>query len=113
MTLGQALHPRALREALQISRERMARMVDVSAKTIERWEARDEPPAGRPARERLAQLQEIIELGLIVFTTDGFRRFLTTPMAAFGGRSAAQLIEAGEGERVLAELAADYEGLGY
>jgi transcriptional regulator with XRE-family HTH domain len=104
---------RRLRTALGISRERMARLMDVSTKTIERWEARGVPPAGRAARSRLAQLQEIVDLGQIVWTPEGFHRFMTIPMPAFGGRSALQLIEAGEGQRVMGELAADYEGLGF
>jgi len=105
--------PRRLREDLGLSRERMARLLDVSAKTIERWEARPEPPANRAARKRLAQLREIVFLGLIVYTPEGFHRFLTTPMPAFDGRTGLQLIENDEGEEVIGALAADYEGLGY
>lgn len=117
MAMQRALVPtldiRELRQALRISRERMARLMDVSAKTIERWEARGEPPASRVVRARLAQLREIVDLGQIVWTPEGFHGFMTVPMPVFGGRSALQLIEAGEGERVMGELAADYEGLGY
>ena len=105
--------PRRLRQELGLSRERMARLLDVSAKTIERWEARPEPPANRTARKRLAQLREIVFLGLIVYTPEGFRRFLTTPMPVFDGRTALQIIENDEGEEVVGALAADYEGLGY
>ncbi len=104
---------RELRKALHISRERMARLLDVSAKTIERWEAREELPASRTARARLAQLHEIVVLGQIVWMPEGFQRFVTLPMPVFGGRSALQLIEAGEAERVIGQLAAEYEGLGY
>jgi DNA-binding XRE family transcriptional regulator len=108
-----ALHVRQLRDALGLSRERMARLLDVSAKTIERWEARGEPPASRTARQRLAQIQEIVELGLIVYSHRGLIAFLTTPMPAFDGRTGLQLIEVGDAEMVMGELAADYEGLGY
>ena len=104
---------RELRSVLAISRERMARLIDVSAKTIERWEARGELPTSRTTRGRLAQVQEIVDLGRIVWTSEGFQRFMTIPLPAFGGRSALQLVEAGEAERVIGELAADYEGLGY
>jgi hypothetical protein len=90
----------------------MGRLVDVSAKTIERWEELDRVPYSREVRERFATIQEIIHLGLVVYTAEGLREFLATPLAEFDGRTALQLIELGQGDRVLAALAADYEGLG-
>ena len=110
---GPALDVHELQMALRVSHHRMARQMDVSAKTIERWEARGTPPSGRTARARLAQLQEIVDLGRIVWTPEGFVGLVTTPMPVFGGRTALQLIELGEGEQVMAAHAADYEGLGY
>ncbi len=107
------IHPKRLRDDLRLSRERMARVFDVSAKTIERWEARPEPPASLVARRRLAQLREIVELGTIVYMPEGFGWFLTTPMPAFDNRTALHLIETDQAERVLAALVEDYEGLGY
>lgn len=107
------LSPSRLRGELALSRERMGRLLDVSAKTIERWEAQDRLPVSLHARSQLAQLREIVDLGLSVYTPAGFRRFLKTPLASFGGRTALQLIERDEAERVIAALAADYEGLGY
>ena len=104
--------PRELREALGVSRERLARMFDVSAKTVERWEAQDAAPSKPPAAVVFAHLREIVVLGHLVYTPDGFSRFMTTPLAIFDGRTAIKLLERGEGERVLAALAADYEGLG-
>jgi DNA-binding XRE family transcriptional regulator len=104
--------PGDIRARLALSRERMARLMDVSAKTIERWEARADPPSGRMAQQRLAQLREIVDLGLTVYTPEGLYAFLRTPLPAFDGRSALQLIELGDAERVIAELVADYEGLG-
>ena len=108
---ARTLHPRQIREQLQLSRERMARLLDVTAKTIERWEGRDVPTAPR-LQHRLASLHEIAQLGMTVYTAEGFRQFLTTPLPEFEGRTALQLIELDEAERVLAALAADYEGLG-
>jgi hypothetical protein len=61
----------------------------------------------------LSKLKEIEELGLLVYTPDGLREFLRTPMAAFDGHSALEMIAVGKYERVIASLAADYEGLGY
>ena len=48
-----------------------------------------------------------------IYTPDGFHRFLLTPLPAWGGRTALQMIEQGQAEQVMAALASDYEGLGY
>ena len=104
------LHPREIRASLGISRERMARLFDVSAKTIERWEAREDLPPSNAARRLLVQLQEIAELAHIVYTPKGVERFMTTPFPAFDGRTALQVIEAGDTERVFGALAGTYEG---
>ena len=110
--LPRTLAPRAIRDALGLSRERMARLLDVSAKTIERWEVAGAAPAGRHAREQLTKVEEIVRLGLVVYTPEGFVRFLKTPLRTFGGRTALQSIEQGEADLVIAALAADHEGLG-
>ena len=109
------LRPDELRRDLNLSRERMGRLVDVSAKTVERWEdLRALPPgASSRVRERLAQIQEMRDLGLSVYTPDGFQHFLRTPLPPFGGRTPLQLIEQGRIGEVVAALAADYEGLGF
>jgi DNA-binding XRE family transcriptional regulator len=104
--------PQELRHELRLSRERMARLMDVSAKTIERWEARPEAPAAPSARERLTSIREILDLGRIVYTADGFQAFLTTPQPRFQGTTALQLMEIGRTADVLAALSEDYEGLG-
>ena len=101
---------RRLRAALGISRERMARLLDVTAKTVARLEERDRLPASAAVATRLAQIQEIVDLGLIVFTPDGFARFMSTPFPAFRSLTALQLIERGETEQVLGALASLYEG---
>lgn len=102
-----------LRKQLNISRERMGRLIDVSAKTIERWEARGEMPKNRLFRERLAQIQKITELGLMVYTREGFDLFMTTPMGVFDNYTAMQMIEMGKGDEVFSAFAADYEGMGF
>jgi transcriptional regulator with XRE-family HTH domain len=105
-------HPRKIRATLGFSRERMARLFGVSAKTIERWEARESLPANLLVRQRLAQVQEIATLGRIAYTPEGLTLFLTAPMPVFHGRTALQLIESGQADEVFAALATDYEGLG-
>ena len=114
MTLNVApIGPRDLREAFRLSRERLARLIGVSAKTIERWEARPTRPARAEARERMAALREIADLGADVYTRERLGDFMATPLSEHGGLSPLQLIERGESARVLAALAADYEGGGY
>ena len=107
------IQPRDLREAFRLSRERLARLIGVSAKTVERWESRPTQPARDEIRARLAQLREIAELGAAVYTRERLADFMLAPLAEFGGLTPLQLIERGEAERVLAALAADYEGSGY
>lgn len=109
------LRPDELRRDLSLSRERMARLVDVSAKTVERWERQQALPARAHGRVRtqLAQIQAVRDLGLCVYTPEGFRQFLRTPLPAFGGRTPLQMIEQGHTDDVVAALASDYEGLGY
>ena len=109
------LQPADLRRDLNLSRERMARLVDVSAKTIERWEEQNAIPTNANARTRgyLARIQDVRDLGLAVYTPEGFQEFLKTPFPAFGGRTALQMIEQGSVDTVISALASDYEGLGF
>lgn len=109
------VRPHALRRDLNLSRERMARLVDVSAKTVERWEAHDSLPARASSRVRvqLSQIQAMRDLGLTIYTPDGFQVFLRSPLPAFDGKTALQMIERGRITDVVAALASDYEGLGF
>lgn len=105
--------PHELRRDLDLSRERMARLVDVSAKSIERWEEQQTLPSSARVRIQLAQIQQMRDLGLSVYTLDGFRQFLRTPLPVLGDRTPLQMIEQGGIDQVIAALAADYEGLGF
>lgn len=108
------LRPDELRRDLSLSRERMARLVDVSAKTVERWE-QQQSVSSRTSwriRSQLAQIQKVRDLGLCVYTPEGFQQFLKTPLPSFDGRTPLQMIEQGKVDDVTAALAADYEGLG-
>jgi DNA-binding XRE family transcriptional regulator len=110
LTRPAVIDPPVLRAALGLSRERMARLLDVSWKTIERMEAQDRLPASSMAAARLAQIQQIVELGQTVYTPEGFAHFVSTPLPTFGGLTALQMIERGQGDQVLGALATDYEG---
>jgi transcriptional regulator with XRE-family HTH domain len=107
------VQPRDLRDAFRLSRERLARLIGVSAKTVERWEARPTQPARGETRARMAQLREIADLGAAVYSRERLGDFMSAPLAEFDGLTPLQLIERGEADRVLAALAADYEGAGY
>lgn len=101
-----------VRSELDLSRERMARLFDVSAKTIERWEAKRALPRNHGGRKLLSELREMVDLGKMVYGKNGFHRFLALPIPSAGQATPLQLIERGEIATVLALLAADYEGLG-
>lgn len=57
-------------------------------------------------------IQEIAQLGLMVYTREGFDLFMTPPMAVFDHHMALQLIEIGRGDGVFSAFAADDEGMG-
>lgn len=101
-----------VRADLDLSREKLARVFDVSAKTIERWEAKGSLPKDATGRRLLAELREIVDLATIVFGTDGMRRFLALPLPGYDGATPLQLIERRQSGAVLALLATDYDGIG-
>ena len=101
-----------VRADLDLSREKLARVFDVSAKTIERWEAKGSLPKDAAGRRLLAELREIVDLATIVFGTEGMRRFLALPLPGYDGATPLQLIERRQSGAVLAALAADYDGIG-
>src|SRR5215468_4433432 len=94
-----SLSPRAIRTALGISRDRMGRLLEVTTKTVSRLEEADRLPASPAAATRLAQLRELVDLGLLVYTSEGLARFVSMPLPAFGGLTALQMIERGQIER--------------
>jgi DNA-binding XRE family transcriptional regulator len=111
-TGAQLLNLRNIRQSLDLSCEHMGYLLHVSAKTYQRWEKGKASPR-KQHRVTLSKLKEIRELGLHVYTPDGLREFLRTSMAVFDDHSALAMITLGNHDRVIASLAADYEGLGY
>lgn len=100
----------AIRKDLGISRERMARLLDVSSRSIQRWEESNRLPTNRWVLRILNDIGLIVELGLEVFTPEGFHMVMTIPQPAFNSRSGLDAIEAGQPNIVLSELAGMYEG---
>ena len=107
------LNVAAIRSSLVLSRDRMSTLLHVSSKSVQRWEREKRRPANADILLRLARLKEIVDLGSRVYTPEGLKAFLSTPLPVFGGRTAFDLIRMGEYEPVLAALAADFEGSGY
>ena len=99
-----------IRQALGVSRERLGRVLDVSARTIQRWEEQDQLPGNKWIMQVLVEIQNIVDVGTIVWQPEGFRRVMNDPMPVFGDRSGLDLIENGEGSFVLGEFATLYEG---
>ena len=106
------LSPLEIRQNLHLSRERLGGILHVSARTLERWEKRNEVP-DRDATRGFAKIREIAELAQAVYTPEGIEILLSTPLPVFKGRTALELMGLGEYDQVIAALAADYEGLGH
>lgn len=102
-----------IRQQLDISQEQLSRLLRVSAKTVSRCEKEGKQPRDLEQRQRLAKLQEIIQLGQMVYTPAGLKEFLSTPLAALGSRTGFDLIQLGEYEPILSALASDFEGSGF
>lgn len=112
ITVERNLDALAIRQSLSLSQEKLAAVLKVSTKTVSRWERGQSQPDNQEL-QRLAKLEEIRELGLMVYSVRGLKQFLATPLPLFGGRSAGDLIFLGEFDLVIAALAADFEGAAY
>jgi transcriptional regulator with XRE-family HTH domain len=107
------LAPLEIREGLGLSQERLSNLLKVSSKTVNRWEKDNKQPKDSDVLRRLAKLKEIRDLGLMVYTPEGLKEFLSTPLPIFGGRSALDFLQLGDYEPVLGALASDLEGTGF
>lgn len=110
---NQTLNPFQIRQGLAISQEHFSHLLGISAKTVGRWEKQERRPTDPAHLARLAKLKEILDLGLMVYSSPGLHEFLSTPLPIFNGRSGFELIQLGEYEPVIAALAADFEGTGF
>lgn len=102
-----------IRESLALSTETLGRMLQVSSRTITRWEEHESAPRDQNQVLRIHKLKEIVDLGSRVYTPTGLREFLSKPQPAFNGHTAYQLMSIGEYDAVLSALVADFEGLGF
>ncbi len=102
-----------IRKGLSLSQEGLARMLNVSVKTISRWEKEALQPSQSEPRAKLSKLKEITELGHLIYTTEGLHEFLSTSLPIWNGRTGFELMQLGDFEPVIAALAADFEGTGF
>jgi transcriptional regulator with XRE-family HTH domain len=107
------LNPKTIRERLSLSQEKLSSMLKVSVKTLSRAEKEGKSLKDSDVRTRLVKLNEIANLGQMVYTSEGLQEFLTTPLPIFDGYTALDLMTIGDYDRVIGALAADFEGLGY
>lgn len=70
-------------------------------------------PLPAETRTWLNRFPEVRDLGLVVYSLEGFRLFLHEPQPRFGERTAVGLLATGREEEVYAALASDHEGLGF
>ena len=112
-TTSPRLDPAIIRQKLSLSQEKLSSLLKVSSKTVNRAEKQHLPLKDADAQARLAKLDEIVTLGLMVYTLDGLKEFLTTPLPVFDRYTALDLMQIGDFDRVISALAADFEGLGF
>lgn len=102
-----------IRELLAISAETMGRMLQVTSRTVVRWEEQTYNHKNPDLVLRIHKLKEIVDLGSKIYTPEGLRIFLSRPQPVFDGHTAYQLMSIGEYDAVISALAADYEGMGF
>ena len=99
-------------DTFPLSREKLAQLIGVSPRTLNRWTKSGTGPERREHITRLSKLHEILELGIKVYTAQGLRTFFKTPLPEFDHQTAFDILSIGRFDDVLGALAADYEGLG-
>lgn len=102
-----------LRDDLGLSRDELARLLGVSPTSIRKIERSDSYPVGVETRAILKRLEAIRDVALDVYTPEGVRLFLRSPLPRYDDRTPLELIEDGRIAEVYGEVCADYEGLGF
>ena len=87
----------ALRQDLGVSQELMARLLDVSLRTLSRLEGSTEPP--KPPRA-LGELSRLTEGLLSIIRRESLASWIDRPNQAFGGLKPIEVIERGEVDRI-------------
>jgi transcriptional regulator with XRE-family HTH domain len=105
----QGLGLRLVRARLGLSQERFARVLDVSARSIARWEASDSAPVDPVTARRLVTVTEIVALAEEIYGAD-LGSFLSTPRRSLVMRTPRQAMIDGDLELVREVLVDGLEG---
>lgn len=93
---------------LQLSQESLARVLDVSSKTVHRWLKGTKPKSS----SELVQLSRLVSLLEDTFPTEGaIQNYLNRPNPSLSGERPLDLLMRGEYERIEADLNAIQEGV--
>ncbi len=109
MAQVRALEIRTARDRLGLSRELLSRVLDVSTRSVERWEARGSTAASAETRRRLATVAEIADLAREVYGDD-VAAFMSTPRRSLGMRTPREAMVHGDVEAVRQVLIDALEG---
>lgn len=99
-----------VRQALGISQERLARVLDVSTRSIQRWEAANELPTNRWVRSAYLKLGEITSLAEENFTRDGVRKIMVSGAPGYLDAPGLEMVEQGRADDVFGTLATTADG---
>jgi len=104
---------KTLRTKLALSMDTFAQVLQVTPRTISRWEKADTVPSNPADIAHIKKLEEIVAFGLMVYSLEGLQSLFTEAQPEFGGKTGIAMLTFGEYESVMSAIAADYEGLGY
>lgn len=100
---------RTARDRLGLSRELLSRVLDVSTRSVERWEARGSAAVSADTRRRLATVAEIGDLAREVYG-DEVAAFMSTPRRSLAMRTPREAMVHGDLEAVRQVLIDTLEG---
>ena len=109
MAQVRALEIRSLRGRLGLSQELFSRVLDVSARSVERWEAKDATRVDAETSRRLAVTVEILSLAGEVYGDD-VEAFMATPRRSLAMRTPREAMVRGDLEAVRQLLVNSLEG---
>jgi transcriptional regulator with XRE-family HTH domain len=105
----QAPQLRALRSRLGLSQESFSRALDVSTRSVERWEAKGATTEDSETIRRVSVLEEISQLAKEVYGTD-VETFMRTPRRSLEMRTPKEALVRGDLDAVRQVLIRSLEG---
>jgi uncharacterized protein (DUF2384 family) len=100
---------RSVRDRLGLSRELMSRVLEVSTRSVERWESRGSASVSADTQRRVATVSEIAELAREVYGDD-VSAFMSAPRRSLGMRTPREAMVHGDLEGVRQILINALEG---